>query len=530
MIENTAWIPLTWTDGLFGSTSSDGNFDLPAGARHSLSSLLVVHPVAAFLNLVCLALAGAAHLHSPSHSARYLLGLLILLLPTLLITLLAFLVDILLFVPHLQWGGWIVLASTILITASGVVTCAMRRTLVARKARKKRIAENAEMSGENFYSRQTEPKSLEPAPLPTTTTATGAPMVNGAPGADKLPDFATFSTRRNSDDDRRPLNQQQRGASVPPNSTAAMASRDGSDRYEPPRSRSQNRYGAPRDELGRPLPSSDAFGPPGQRAPGQFRNDGMRGPSQEGSYGPPMRGRGRGGFPPSGGYGPRGGFGGAGPRGGPQGFGARGGYPGETRGGFGPRGRGGIPMGAMAAGAGVGIAAGAMAHRQRGPPPMYPPQGGNMSPNPYGPGVDGRDMISPQDGGRGFPPEQYTAYTPGQGPPGALRSASQQSNRRPSGDRPRAQSPYGRGQASPGGTYRDPSAPPPMPAMVAGMVPVRQAVEMDANVGRGVSPSYGGHVRGGSLASEDGLARNQDAFNGNRGGIQSPSIYSPADE
>lgn len=62
--------------------------------------------------------------------------------------------DILLFVPYVQWGGWIVLGATILLTSSGVVTCAMRRTLVSRKARKRRIAENAEMNGENFYNRQ----------------------------------------------------------------------------------------------------------------------------------------------------------------------------------------------------------------------------------------------------------------------------------------------------------------------------------------------------------------------------------------
>jgi hypothetical protein len=120
-------------DGLFSDSANNGQFNLPSNIRASLSSLLVVHPVAAFLNLVCLCLAGAAHFHSPSHSPRYLLGLLILLLPTLLVSLLAFLVDILLFVPHLQWGGWIVLAATILLTASGVMTCAMRRTLVSRK-------------------------------------------------------------------------------------------------------------------------------------------------------------------------------------------------------------------------------------------------------------------------------------------------------------------------------------------------------------------------------------------------------------
>ncbi|KAI7106300.1 hypothetical protein KC316_g20423, partial [Hortaea werneckii] len=102
------------TEGLFtGNTSED--FELPSSARHSLSSILIVHPIAALLVLICFGLAVAAHFHSPAHSPRYLLALLILTIPTLLVTLLAFLVDILLFVPHMNWGGWIVLAATILI-------------------------------------------------------------------------------------------------------------------------------------------------------------------------------------------------------------------------------------------------------------------------------------------------------------------------------------------------------------------------------------------------------------------------------
>ena len=84
-----------------------------------------MHPVATLLTLICFGLAVAAHFHGPSHSPRYLLALLILTFPTLLVALLAFLVDILLFVPHVAWGGWIVLAATILVVASGVVTCAM---------------------------------------------------------------------------------------------------------------------------------------------------------------------------------------------------------------------------------------------------------------------------------------------------------------------------------------------------------------------------------------------------------------------
>lgn len=257
------------TDGLFGS-SGDGDFNLPSSARQSLSSLLIVHPVAAFFNLVCLALAGAAHLHSPSHSARYLLGLLILLLPTLLVTLLAFLVDILLFVPHLQWGGWIVLASTILITASGVVTCAMRRTLVSRKARKKRIAENAEMSGENFYNRQAQETKIPGQSFAMEPTV---PMVNGAPGADRLPNFATFDSSKKLDDDRQPLRSQALS-----NDPTLVPSRDGaSDRFYGPPSRSGSRpgsrppYDGPRDQFGNPTPPPI---PVGAGAPIQGRRSG----------------------------------------------------------------------------------------------------------------------------------------------------------------------------------------------------------------------------------------------------------------
>ncbi|EXJ95277.1 hypothetical protein A1O1_00397 [Capronia coronata CBS 617.96] len=287
------------TDGLFGP-GGDGDFNLPSSARHSLSSLLIVHPVAAFCNLVCLALAAAAHLHSPSHSARYLLGLLILLLPTLLVTLLAFLVDILLFVPHLQWGGWIVLASTILITASGVVTCAMRRTLVSRKARKKRIAENAEMSGENYYSRQAQESK---AGAQTFTTEPTVPMVNGAPGADRLPAFATFNPASKTDEDLQPLRSQ--ALSDDP---TLVPSRDGaSEKYYGPPSRSNSR--PPPDDRRDAFPSAPppgAVGGPPMPMQGRRPGDGYPppGPYRDGSMPPPgSRGygsRGRGGYPPRG--------------------------------------------------------------------------------------------------------------------------------------------------------------------------------------------------------------------------------------
>ena len=168
----------------------------------SLSSILIVHPVAALLTLICFLMAAAAHLHGPSHSPRYLIAILVLSIPALLVTLLAFLVDILLFVPHLAWGGWIVLASTILILASGIVTCAMRRTLVSRKERKRRIAENAEMNGQNFYANQNQ------NPIPQSLRADSPPPLSssGAVGqSDKLPSFTTFE-KKSTEEDRVPLN------------------------------------------------------------------------------------------------------------------------------------------------------------------------------------------------------------------------------------------------------------------------------------------------------------------------------------
>ncbi|KAK2798954.1 regulator of ime2 [Onygenales sp. PD_10] len=342
-----------------GITPSEGeDFDLPGSIRHSLSALLIVHPVAAFLTLVCFGLAFAAHFHSPSHSPRYLLGLLILLLPTLLVSLLAFLVDILLFVPHLLWGGWIVLAATILITASGVLTCAMRRTLVSRKARKRRIAENAEMSGENFYNRQNAIKLDAPS---TVTADQKGITLNTTPTADSLPAFATFEANsRTPDDDRRPLNSR----------TPPSVSPDGASNFHPmddrrdqfgrsgpagPEGRPRN---SPVDEYGNPLPPGAAFGPNGMRGPrsdprlrNQYSDSSMgsrrgRGPG----YGPP---RGRGGPPMRGRGGPYGGPRGPPPQG--YGMGARGG-----------------PMRP------------GMNGRGRGPPPGYPPQGNVDGYGPYG--------------------------------------------------------------------------------------------------------------------------------------------------
>ncbi|KAL2008972.1 hypothetical protein VTN00DRAFT_7166 [Thermoascus crustaceus] len=360
------------TDGLFGSSEGDGDFNLPSSARSSLSSILIVHPVAAFLTLICLCLAAAAHFHAPSHSPRYLLGLLILLLPTLLVSLLAFLVDILLFVPHMQWGGWIVLAATILLVTCGVVTCAMRRTLVSRKARKRRIAENAEMNGENFYNRQNAAaaaafaKAESPPPLGSELKT---PFVTRAPTSETTPAFATFETSNGSpDDDRVPLN------SGTPNMLNGPRRPDDQDnRYGPPGRGDDQPYNVPRDDFGNPLPFG-SYGP-GQGMRPEPSDPRLRNQYSDGSMGPRRGGpqgfgpRGRGGYPMRGGYG-RGGPYGPGPYGPPRG-------PPNARGG---------PMGPMRGGPpGPGMM---MGRGQRGPPPGYP-RGRGGAPrayDPYGPG------------------------------------------------------------------------------------------------------------------------------------------------
>ncbi|KAL6702693.1 hypothetical protein ACN47E_001240 [Coniothyrium glycines] len=278
------------TDELF-QDAPDTDFSLPKASRHALSSILIVHPVAALMTLICFGLAVAAHFHSPAHSPRYLLALLIFTFPTLLVTLLAFLVDILLFVPHVGWGGWIVLAATVIIVASGIVTCAMRRTLVSRKARKKRIAENDEMNGQTYYASRANnvtmttdfPKAESPPPLSGDTINAGGQGGN-----------AYFDSQKISpSDDTTPLNQRN-----PSLKTVSSAGGNGSDIMPPP-GRGPSGRRQPIDQYGNAIPPmpNDTYmmnGPPRGRG-GPYRGRG--GPPRGGPYGP--RG---------GGYGPRGGM------------------------------------------------------------------------------------------------------------------------------------------------------------------------------------------------------------------------------
>lgn len=109
--------------------SGNDGFSLPSNARKSLSNLLIVHVVAAGLSFLLFLLVLVAHFERPANSTRYLLFMLLLTLPTFVMSLLAFLVDILLFVSHLGWAGWIVLAATVLIAFCGVLIWVTHRRL-----------------------------------------------------------------------------------------------------------------------------------------------------------------------------------------------------------------------------------------------------------------------------------------------------------------------------------------------------------------------------------------------------------------
>ncbi|KAF2970647.1 hypothetical protein GQX73_g2867 [Xylaria multiplex] len=319
--------------------------DLPSATRTRLSALLIVHPVAALLTLIMFIMAVVAHLHSPSHSSRYLCGLFIFGILTFLVCLLAFLVDALLFVPHLAWGSWLVLAATIIVFLCFIVSCAMRRTLVGRKARKKRIAENAEMSGENYYNRQAQQEATS---VVASSLQPTVPSVSGANGpADGLPTFAAYEKRDDrSSDERIPLTARTPSERSPNNAPIDMSASDLSNGR---RSFSGPAAALPTDQYGNPTePAPDAYGmrrgPSMERMngrgrggpPGGYRGRGGNGRgAYGGGYGPPPNGRGGYNGPPNGRgpYGPpaRGGYG-PGPNG-RGGYGPRGGYGGGMRGG-----------------------------------------------------------------------------------------------------------------------------------------------------------------------------------------------------
>jgi hypothetical protein len=270
------------------------------------------------------------------------------------------------------WGGWIVLGATIIIVASGIVTCAMRRTLVSRKARKRRIAENDEMNGQTYYANRANttvatefPKAESPPPL------SGETMTSGGRPNDNAAYFDT--SKQSPTDDMTPLNQRN------PSLKTVSSGGNGSENMNPP-NRGPSGRRQPMDQYGNPVPPmpNDGFA---------MMNGAPRG------RGGPMRGRGG---PPRGGqYG--------GPRGG--GYGPRGGMRGPPPPGWNGGGRGGRPP--------------------NGPPMQGQPPMGRGAPPP---GYNNNNFYS-----QGPPLREQSPYgrapPPGQGPPLPIGQAIEMDNR-----------------------------------------------------------------------------------------------------
>lgn len=423
------------TSSKFSSTQS-ATFDLPSSARTTLSAILIVHPVACLFSLIMLGLAIAAHWHGPSHSSRYLLVVTIFGILTVVVCILAFLIDVLLFVPHMAWGSYIVCAAMVLTFLSGIVSCAMRRTVVSRKARKKRIAENAEMSGENYYNRTGTQNTAVAGP---STMSPTVPVLSGAngPADNKLPTFATYEAKKDdrSSDERVPLTSTSPSQRSP---NGGFASTDGT--YV---DRNNSMPSVRRDQYGNPIQApQDTYAV--ARGPSQDR---MNSRGRGGPY------RGRGGYSRGGGYGPNNG---------PTPPGSRGGYgpgPGARgRGGYGP------PRGAYGPNGGRG---------GRAPPPAYGYGNGAdrrpPGPNMYGAYDQARDASpGPSGAAYGANPSMPSVSTGTTGTSGSYQAY----NPNRISELPRAESP------------------PPLPGMEESDAPpaVGQAVEMNANTGSPAHP------------------------------------------
>ena len=125
------------------SLSAPQDFTLPSKARLTLTNLLIIHPIGALLVLILLVLTIVSHFYGPGHSPGYLLFLIFFSIFTCVVVILAFLVDILLFVPHLSAGGYIMVGAPICLAIVVVGLCATRRRVVGKQERKRRIAETA---------------------------------------------------------------------------------------------------------------------------------------------------------------------------------------------------------------------------------------------------------------------------------------------------------------------------------------------------------------------------------------------------
>ncbi|KAF5104878.1 hypothetical protein DV451_000271 [Geotrichum candidum] len=129
--------------------ADEDDFKMSSSARHTLSTLLITHIVAAGLTLLLLVFTVIAHFHAPANSSKYLIVMILLTIPTFLVSLLAFLVDLLLFLPHLNWGAWIMVGATALISFYFILLLVMKRALAKKKAHKRALKDTSDLENLN---------------------------------------------------------------------------------------------------------------------------------------------------------------------------------------------------------------------------------------------------------------------------------------------------------------------------------------------------------------------------------------------
>ncbi|QLQ80115.1 hypothetical protein HG537_0D01150 [Torulaspora globosa] len=105
---------------------------LPSMVKYPVTRLLVVHPLSLAFTAILWFMLLLAMFSSLRSSSGYLLIVALFSLPTVLFSLLCFLVDILIFISHLNWPGWLMLAATISLAICCSLLWTLRRSVSIR--------------------------------------------------------------------------------------------------------------------------------------------------------------------------------------------------------------------------------------------------------------------------------------------------------------------------------------------------------------------------------------------------------------
>jgi uncharacterized membrane protein len=112
--------------GYDASTGTSSDWEFPDGVRETMTKVLILHVAGAALTLIIFIMAIVAHIHSASHSSRYLMAHFILSLLTVLVCVAAFVVDYVLFSPNMAIGSWFTLAAAIVSLLGTIAVCINR--------------------------------------------------------------------------------------------------------------------------------------------------------------------------------------------------------------------------------------------------------------------------------------------------------------------------------------------------------------------------------------------------------------------